>query len=85
MQPEALRRQTGEITNAQLREIKKRSEIEAEVVTKENNRVARDMDEVGRNKKANINGKEAYYYHDTQKNRLGDTKEGASVRLRVFR
>lgn len=45
-QPEALRRQTGEITNAQLREIKKRSGIEAEVVTKENDRVARDMDKV---------------------------------------
>lgn len=45
-QPENRRRQTGERTNAQLREIKKRSEIEAEVVTKENDRVARDMDEV---------------------------------------
>lgn len=49
-QPEALRRQTGEITNAQLREIKKRSEIEAEVVTKENDRVARYMDEIEINK-----------------------------------
>lgn len=56
-QPEALRRQTGEITNAQLREIKKRNEIEAEVVTKENDRVARDMDEVESNKPTSTKNK----------------------------